>query len=238
MNNIVLCIHKNNIDDTLKTFNSYDTNLQFTVERSHNNSISFLDMEIIIYEQRNIITNWYKKPTFSGRYLNYNSHHPLSNKIAIIYCLVDRAIKLPHNNLYEINISSIKLLLKNNDYPLNIVEYHINKRLKKIKFNNNTTQNNTQISNNVNKKKKMIVLPFIKEMECVIKNFFKKYNENVVFSTINKLNSIIILGKDKNVKYNNANVVYKINCNNCNASYVGQTSRRLNVRIKSHKKVL
>ena len=82
----------------------------------------------------------------------------------------------------------------------------------------------------------MIVLPFFKEMECVMKNFFKKYNTNVVFSTINKLNSIIILGKDKNVKYNNANLVYKINCNNCNASYVGQTSRRLNVRIKEHKK--
>ena len=69
-----------------------------------------------------------------------------------------------------------------------------------------------------------------------MKNFFKKYNTNVVFSTINKLNSIIILGKDKNVKYNNANGVYKINCNNCNASYVGQTSRRLNVRINEHKK--
>ena len=115
VDDIVLCIHKNNIDDTLKTFNSYDTNLEFTVERSNNNSISFLDMKIIINEQRNIITNWYKKPTFSGRYLNYNSHHPLSNKIAIIYCLVDRAIKLSHNNFHKINISSIKLLLKNND---------------------------------------------------------------------------------------------------------------------------
>ena len=28
----------------------------------------------------------------------------------------------------------------------------------------------------------------------------------------------------------------KINCNNCNASYVGQTCRRLGVRIKEHHK--
>ena len=119
VDDIMLCIHENNIDDTLKTFKSYDTNLQFTVERSNNNSISFLDIEIIINEQRNIITNWYKKQTFSRRYLNYNSHHLVSNKIAIIYCLVDKAIKLSHNNFREINIS-IKLLLKNNDYPLNI----------------------------------------------------------------------------------------------------------------------
>ena len=141
---------------------------------------------------------------------------------------------MSHNNFHEINIS-IKLVLKNNDYPPNIIEYHINKSLKKIKFNNNTIQNNTQTINNVNKKR-MIVLIFVKEMECVMKNFFKKYNTNVVFSTINKLNSIIILGKDKNDKNNDANVVYKINCNNCNASYVGQNSRRLNVRIKEHKK--
>ena len=57
VDDIVLCIHKNNIDDSLEKFNSYDTNLQFTVERSNNNSISFLDMEIIINEQRNIVTN-------------------------------------------------------------------------------------------------------------------------------------------------------------------------------------
>ena len=34
VDDIVLCIHKNYIEHTLKVFNSYDENLQFTVERS------------------------------------------------------------------------------------------------------------------------------------------------------------------------------------------------------------
>jgi len=32
-----------------------------------------------------------------------------------------------------------------------------------------------------------------------------------------------------------SNVVYKIGCNNCDATYVGQTKRQLRTRIKEHK---
>ena len=58
----------------------------------------------------------------------------------------------------------------------------------------------------------------------------------MVYSAKNKLNNIIKLGKDKNEKCNNVNIVYQINCNDCNASYVGQTSWRLNVRSNEHAK--
>ena len=50
----------------------------------------------------------------------------------------------------------------------------------------------------------------------------------------NKLNHIIRLGKDKYHKNKNSHVVYKINCCDCDASYVGQTSRKLIVRSKEH----
>ena len=41
--------------------------------------------------------------------------------------------------------------------------------------------------------------------------------------------------KDKLPHVSHSNVVYKINYNDCNASYVGQTGRQLNTRIKEHK---
>ena len=41
VDNIVLCIHKNDMEHTFNVFNPYDKNLQFTVERSQNSSIRF-----------------------------------------------------------------------------------------------------------------------------------------------------------------------------------------------------
>ena len=122
VDDIILYIPKNMIDHSVNTFNSYDENLQFTIALPQNNSISFLDTKIIVNEKQNIITDWYKKQTFSGRYLNYFSQHPLCNKIA-------------------------------------------------------------------------------------------------------KLNTIIKLSKDTTKICDNVNVVYKIKCKDCSASYVGQTGR-------------
>ena len=61
VDDIILCIPINTIDHTVNIFNSYDENLQFTVELSQNNSISFLDVKIIVNEQQKIITDWSQK---------------------------------------------------------------------------------------------------------------------------------------------------------------------------------
>ena len=169
VDDIILCIPSNSTNHILNIFNEYDKNLQFTVELSENKNISFLDLKIIIDNQRYFITNWYEKPTFSGRYLNYNSHHPHNNKIAIIYCLVDRAINLSHKNFHNQNILFIKKVLKQNDYPQDIIDLHIKKRIKMIRF----TERNSEktIENN----KGFICLPYVKELEDFNKNTVQKW---------------------------------------------------------------
>ena len=124
------------------------------------------------------------------------------------------------------NLSFIKQLLIHNNYPPELIEFHIKKRLKKLRHGCNTTTNK-------NKRNRFICLPYVKELESFINNFFKQHNTNVVYSTKNKLNNIIKLGKDKTKACDNMNVIYKIKCS---ASYVGQTGRRLNIRIKEHAK--
>jgi len=62
----------------------------------------------------------------------------------------------------------------------------------------------------------------------------KKSNFIVGFKGINKLNNFIKVQKDKTNFMSKNNVVYKILCNNCDASYVGQTKRQVQTRIKEH----
>jgi len=52
---------------------------------------------------------------------------------------------------------------------------------------------------------------------------------------LNKLGGIIKAHKDILPKLSNKDVVYKLCCKNCDASYVGQTSRQLKTRISEHR---
>lgn len=53
----------------------------------------------------------------------------------------------------------------------------------------------------------------------------------------NRLDRYIRTLKDPLFKQKKNDVVYRINCKNCNASYVGQTGRQLQTRIKKHRRI-
>jgi len=57
----------------------------------------------------------------------------------------------------------------------------------------------------------------------------------MVFTILNTLSIFIKTGKDRIESSNRSGVVYRIDCKDCEASYVGQTKRRLITRIKEHK---
>jgi len=57
----------------------------------------------------------------------------------------------------------------------------------------------------------------------------------MIYRGINKLNRFIKVQKDVLPPSSQSNVVYKIDCKDCDASYVGQTSRCLKTDIKEHR---
>ena len=70
VDDVITCIPKNKVQYMLDIFNNYDDNLKFTYEIENNHEISFLDV-LLIRENNRLITNWYRKSTFSGRLLNF-----------------------------------------------------------------------------------------------------------------------------------------------------------------------
>ncbi|XP_071649570.1 uncharacterized protein [Temnothorax longispinosus] len=130
VDDIAMAIPNDTVDFTLQTFNSFHPRLQFTIEIG-DNKLNFLDTTII--NNNGLIEfDWYHKPTFSGRYLNYYSCHPSSQKRGTIIGLIDRAFLLSHPRFHRKNLELIISILLNNDYPLDLIFNTIHERLKSL----------------------------------------------------------------------------------------------------------
>ncbi|KYM94008.1 hypothetical protein ALC62_15379 [Cyphomyrmex costatus] len=99
-----------------------------------------------------------------------------------------------------------------------------------------------QIEWNINKKKQIInennfsqrpwfVLPYISGISDDFIRLKNTSKSKLAFRSVNKLNNMIKVQKDVLPRDKKKNVVYRIACKSCSASYVGQTSRKLKTRI-------
>ena len=67
------------------------------------------------------------------------------------------------------------------------------------------------------------------------KHIMKNTNITMSYTGMAKLNRFIKVQKDKLTNNQLSNVIYKIPCADCDASYVGQTRRLLSTRLKEHR---
>jgi len=156
VDDIAMAIPAGSVEKTLNIFNSLHPRLQFAAEIG-GKSLNFLDITII--KNKNYLEfNWYHKPTFSGRYLNYLSQHPVSQKRGTIIGMTERALLLSHSRFQRDNLIFIIKVLLNNDYPLKFIFDTINKQLKHMTH---------YIPNKIDKTKKnrkWFTIPYINEM--------------------------------------------------------------------------
>ena len=93
----------------VNTFNSFHSRLKFTTEID-GDKLDFLDVSLI-KKGNSLILNWYHKPTFSDRYLNYfSSFMPKRTIVGSI----DRVLFLSHPIYHQENFELIIKILLNN----------------------------------------------------------------------------------------------------------------------------
>jgi len=104
--------------------------LKFTLKVG-GNELSFLDITII-KKGNNLEFDWFHKPTFSGRFLNFMSSHPISQKRGIITNLVDKVLRLSHPKFHAKNLNFIIKIFLDNDYPIEFIFDAIRMRIKTL----------------------------------------------------------------------------------------------------------
>jgi len=239
VDDILLSAPKDQISNIVNCFNSFHNRLQFTVELEINKSLSFLDLRLEIVNGE-IVLDWFQKETFSGRFLSFYSNHPRCHKIGTIYNLIDRAVLLSHPKHQQKNLELCIKCLLDNGYPLKIIFEHINRRIKTLftnKLSSNINNEIIPIKNNESdseNSKHFYVIPYISNISEITASLVDRSVFTVGFRCLNKLDKIIRVQKDRTEHAQKNNVVYKINCNNCEATYVGQTKRQIKTRVKEH----
>ena len=224
VDDIITSIPENEKENILKFFNEFNEYIQFTIEVEVNKSIAFLDTIITRNDTNRVIINWYTKPTYSGRYINFNSDHSYQHKVNTILAIKNRVVKISDETFLEENLNKIKDTFKKNSYPTSIINKICN-------LNNETRINN--VNENIIYKK----LTYIPNLSNSIKKILLEYSTdlNIAFTYKHKLKSLFTKLKDSDKVEYSSNIIYSIPCKNCNQKYIGMTSQWLKSRVAIHK---
>jgi len=130
VDDIATAVHHTQHRRILDLFNSFHPRLQFTMEVG-GSRLDFLDVTIINNNNR-IEFDWFHKPTFSGRFLNFLSAHPLSQKRGTLISMIDRTLLLAHPRFHSRNLNFIIDTFISNNYPIYFIFNTINSRLKTL----------------------------------------------------------------------------------------------------------
>ena len=109
------------IEDTFNAFNSIHNKIQFTRESEVENQLAFLDVHIM-KTRKGVETKIFRKPTFTGLYINWQSYVPLKFKKNLLFTLLDRAYKICNSHAFiHQEFQKISTLLQKNGFQLTLL---------------------------------------------------------------------------------------------------------------------
>ena len=152
----IFCVFKNETQANifLEFLNTRHNNIKFTIEKEINKKLPFLDI-LVDKSNDKIHTSIYRKKTYTGLLLNFNSFTPWSYKKGLLKTLIDRTFRINNTWLgFHNDISKLKNILLKNEYPLKQIDTHIRKYLHKQYDNENHT-------NPLNTETRYYKLPYI-----------------------------------------------------------------------------
>ena len=85
-----------------------------------------------------------------------------------------------------------------------------------------------------NKSAGLVGLPYVPGLSESFARILKRHGISSYMKPVNTLRQCLVHPKDKRPTTDNAGVIYKIPCKQCPGQYIGETGRRLKVRLGEH----
>ncbi|UYV62154.1 hypothetical protein LAZ67_1008033 [Cordylochernes scorpioides] len=220
------CLHQSTDHSPILTvLNSYHSDLRFTHNSSRFNFIPFLDV-LVVNLQGRFHTTVFRKAGFTPSYLHFSSHAPVSHKITTVKTLSKRVFthcSLPLFSRIEKRIVYLHLLSAG--YPRNFIDRHFY-----------SPNHDSSIPPPF---KDVCVLPFSTTNSDIgfylrkfgIRTFFKKSP-----SLGTSLRHPLTKSSVRPSPQSSSNAIYRIPCNDCPQSYVGETGRTIATRVLEHER--
>ncbi|CAM4979264.1 unnamed protein product [Rotaria socialis] len=221
-----------NINDLLNILNTFHPSISFTHEVERDGSLSFLDVCVTrSLTSQKLDTTIYRKPTYTGLLIKWDSFVPLSYKKACIVSMVQRALAVCSTYaLLSQEFQTIREIGQKNDYPSSFIDTRIGiglgNYLKKL-----TTSNEAVAG--CAKQRMYVEIPYTGTSSKMLKNKLSRISikhrpdlEVCFFERPSPPVQIIFNVKDPIPKHLQANIIYSIQCSNCGDAYVGKTERQ------------
>ncbi|XP_066030917.1 uncharacterized protein [Pocillopora verrucosa] len=210
-------VHKDEIDAFHYHLNEQNSDIQFKREIEEDGKLPFLDC-LVGRNNNELRTTAYRKPMHTGRLLDESSYNPTSHKATTIKTLTRRA---------QLVCSTRDSLSDENKY--------LNRVFDKNNYNTDFNRRNTHRATDITETNRdstsvttTATIPYIKGTSEAIARILQPYNIRVAHKPITNLRHLLTNVKDKAEPNNRQGAIYKIECSDCQASYIGETGRNLN----------
>ena len=220
---LVIVPRRTNLQDVLNRLNSTHDSIKFTLETERDNRLPFLDV-LILREDSGYRFTVYRKPTNKDNYIHFYSAHSERTKSGIVIGFLLRAHRICSPGYLQTEIDHILNSFLRLQYPSGWLQSRV------IRAQTIATRDMTQ-ANTDPQPKSRITVPTSTAAEK-LKPILQKTDSHLVLTASTQVRDIVRRPTTKQPHC--LSVVYNIPCGGCERTYVGETGRGLEMRLKEH----
>ena len=174
-------------------------------------------------------TSVYRKPTHTDSYTHYSTSAPQSTKDSLIRSLTRRAHDICSPQHLQHELDHIRTVLLDNGYTLSRITHVMYRTKQSIDLP-------ASAPIQTDKHSVKVFIPYYPHVNKQISSILQRHSVSSVCASNKNLRDLLASTKSRQPASQTSNVIYRIPCKDCSATYCGQTSRPLHKRIAEHER--